>query len=428
MDDSNQTISGIAGAAQAAAQAGDAAAAAEHWRRLVFHEPANPAWRLRFLDAAGRAGGADTDALETTALQLVDAALVSGRPLVALAAALGVEGTDPAALLGDYLVGAPRLGKTLRSAPPLLRANDGGPVPAATPGAAPPDAPEQPVVGPLPPMPLLSLLDADALRALLPHVSRRSLFAGEVLMAEGQTADALYLVVHGVLEITKDDPDRPTVTLGRVADGAVLGEMALVLDRPRTATVRALSEVEALRLDVAGLRAVAAAVPAVQAALAEFTRQRLVQMLLTTSPLFRDLEPAARAALLEVFTVRDLPAGVVVTKQGGEGKALRVVISGGVEVWRAETAPDGTDEAPARIAVLGPGQVFGEIALLTGQPATATVRTNAPTAVLELTRPVLDAVTARFPSITEQLTRIGEARIAEMRFIFQDDDFFEEAD
>jgi CRP-like cAMP-binding protein len=107
-------------------------------------------------------------------------------------------------------------------------------------------------------MPLLSLLDAFALRALLPHVAHRSLDAGEVLMAEGQPADALYLVVHGVLEITKDDPDRPTFTLGRVADGAVLGEMALVLDRPRTATVTALSEVEVLRLDVAGLRDVAA--------------------------------------------------------------------------------------------------------------------------------------------------------------------------
>jgi hypothetical protein len=45
-----------------------------------------------------------------------------------------------------------------------------------------------------------------------------------------------------------------------------------------------------------------------------------------------------------------------------------------------------------------------------------------------LTRPVLDEVTTQFPSITEKLTRIGEERIAEMRFIFQDDDFFEEAD
>ena len=72
--------------------------------------------------------------------------------------------------------------------------------------------------------------------------------------------------------------------------------------------------------------------------------------------------------------------------------------------------------------------MFGEIALLTGQPATATVVTTGPTTVLELTRPVLDEVTAHHPDITERLTRISEERLAEMRFIFQDDDFFEEAD
>lgn len=420
-----ETVAQIAQAARVASTAGDFATAARAYRRLLFHEPANAAWRLRWTEAMTRAPDADAEAVEMLALQHVDAALASGRPLAALSAALGVPGTDPAALLADYLAGAPRLGKTPRTSPPVLRTDDVS-VPEVPTDAPPPDAPESPVAGPLPPMPLLSALDADALRALLPHIGRRSLEAGEVLMAEGAIADALYLVICGVLEVTKEDPDRPTVRLGRVADGAVLGEMALVLSKPRTATVTALTEVEVLRIDVAGLRAVAEAVPAVATALSDFTRQRVIQMLLATSPLFRDLEPPARAALLKVFTVRDLPDATVVTRQGAEGKALRVVVSGGVDIWRVE--PDAFDQTPARLAHLGPGQVFGEIALLTGEPATATVVTVGPTTVLELTRPVLNEVSAQFPDITERLTAIGEARIAEMRFIFQDDDFFEEAD
>ena len=94
-----------------------------------------------------------------------------------------------------------------------------------------------------------------------------------------------------------------------------------------------------------------------------------------------------------------------------------------VDVWRAEA-----DEPPAHIALLGPGQVFGEIALLTGEPATATVVAHGPTQVLELQRPALEEVCQAFPRITEALAAIGEARMAENRFIFQDDDFFEEAD
>lgn len=421
-----ESVTEIARAASEATLAGDFAAAAAHWRRLVFHEPGNPAWRLRLAQAQSAAGDTDTEALEMLALQQIDAALTSGRPLVALLAALTVPETDPGALLADYLAGSTKVGKTPRLSPPLDRVVDTN-VPEAPAETPPPDAPESPVVGPLPPMPLLSLLDPDALRALLPHITRRALDAGEVLMAEGETADALYLVVHGLLEVTKDDPDRPTVTLGRVSDGAVLGEVALVLSKPRTATVTARTEVETLKIDVAGLRAVAARIPAVQTALGEFTRQRVIQMLLATSPLFRDLEPAARAALLGAFTVRELAEGTVVTRQGAEGKALRVVLHGGVDIWRTEGEGDAA-EPPARIAHLGPGQVFGEIALLTGQPATATVITTGPTTVLELTRPVLDTVTAQHPDITERLTRISEERLAEMRFIFQDDDFFEEAD
>lgn len=422
------TVEALARQGRTAAEAGDFAAAAAVWRRLVRFEPANGAWRLRCAAASLRAaepGSEAAEGAELIALQLLDASLSSGRPLLGLLAALEVEGAEPSALLSDYLAGSARLGKALRIAPPLGRAPETL-VAAETPDAADaplPDAPDAPVAGPLPPMPLLSSLDAAALTALRPHLSRRSLDATEVLMAEGEPADALYLVAHGLLEVTKEDPDRPTVRLGRVAEGAVLGEMALVLSRPRQATVTAVTEAEVLRVDVAGLRAVAAAVPAVEAALGEFTRQRVAAMLLATSPLFRDLEPPARAALLRAFQTRDLPDAVTVTRQGAEGKALRVVVSGAVDIWRSEA-----DEPAARVAHLGPGQVFGEIALLTGQPATATVITSGPTQVLELLRPALEEVCQAFPSVTERLARIGEDRMAENRFIFQDDDFFEEAD
>ena len=420
--ENNRTVEAIARAASEAARQDRPAQAIAALRRLVAHEPANPAWRLRLAQVLARVPDADLEAAEMLALQQLDAALSSGRPLVAMLSALAVEGADPAALLADYLRGAPRLGKVARVSPPLGRA-DVGDVPALAADAALPDAPDTPVAGPLPPMPLLSQLDAAALTALRPHLSRRALDAGDVLMAEGDAADALYLIAHGLLEITKEDPDRPTVKLGRVADGAVLGEMALVLSRPRTATVTALTEVEAVRIDVAGLRDVAAREPAVAAALQEFTRQRVANMLLATSPLFRDLEAPARAALLKVFETRDLPDAAVITRQGGEGKALRVVVAGGVDIWRSEA-----DEPAARIAHLGPGQVFGEIALLTGLPATATVVTVGDTQVLELKRPALEEIVAAFPRVGERLADIGEERMAENRFIFQDDDFFEEAD
>lgn len=420
---STRTVASLLAEAGEAERAADWRRAAGLWVRLLHHDPADLAWRLRLTLAMQNAG--DPESADLQLFQLYDAAF-EGHPLFACIVAHSAdahpdEPHEPGMMLRDYLAGSPKLGKVARAAPPVLSPADTSVADADD--DEPPDRPARPHVGPLPPMPLLSLLEPEAFEALWPHMSRRGLLPGEVLMAEGEPADALYLVGAGVLEVTRDDPDRPRVTLGRVAEGAVLGEMALVLSRPRTATVTALTAVETLRIDVEALRAVADQVPAVQAALSEFTRQRVIQLLLATSPLFRDLEPPARAALLQVFAVRDLPEGAVITRQGGEGKALRLIVSGGVDIWRSESG-----EEAARVARLGPGEVFGEIALLTGQPATATVVAAAPTTVLELTRPVLDDVCRAHPSIQERLTRIGEQRLAENRFIFQDDDFFEEAE
>lgn len=421
--DTGMTRSEGAKAAADAKRSGHVDAAAALYRRLVASEPENVAWRLRLADALALAGWTD-DALGLRQA-IASWAAATGRPLVALIATL--PDGSAAHLVSPHLKGSPRLGSVLRSAPPVLQKD--GPLPHLDPEAALPELPSRPArepQAPIPllwPMPLLSALDLAQVQALVPHLSRRSLEAGEILLAEGETADALYLVAHGVFDVQKNDPDRPTVSLSRLSENGLLGEMALVLSRPRTATVRALTEAEVLRIDLVGLTTLAAATPEVRKVLEDFTRQRVLQMLAATSPLFRDLEPSARAALLKVFTVREIPSGALITRQGGEGKALRVVVSGRVEVLRAEA-----DEPPARIAGLGPGEVFGEIALLSGNPATATVLATEPTVVLELLREQVDAVRQTHPTVDACLQRLSESRLAEHRFIFADDDFIEEAD
>ncbi len=272
--------------------------------------------------------------------------------------------------------------------------------------------------------PDLTRLPLDILASLWPHLTLRTLEPGEVLVAEGAPADAVYLIATGSVEIEKQDPTRGVVVLGHLRAGAVVGEMAVVLRQARTATARASEQTVVLRLEVGALERAAAASPVLAAALSSFARQRIVEQLLLTSALFRNLGSDARAALAEAFTSREMPAGTTITKQGGQGRALRVVLQGEVEVWRAEPA----DAPPQRIATLGPGQVFGEIALLTGQPATATVVSPAGVTALELQREALDALCDRHPDIAEALRDTAESRLAENRFIFQDDDFFEDAE
>lgn len=59
---------------------------------------------------------------------------------------------------------------------------------------------------------------------------------GDVVMAEGETSDRLYILVDGVLEVLRGDVSVAVVN----EPGAVFGEMAVLLGGPHTATVRAL--------------------------------------------------------------------------------------------------------------------------------------------------------------------------------------------
>lgn len=68
---------------------------------------------------------------------------------------------------------------------------------------------------------------------------------GEALCEEGRPAASCFFVVTGDVEISRNTPDGPRVIAIQGA-GAIVGQMSLVERRPRTATVRAMSEVTTL--------------------------------------------------------------------------------------------------------------------------------------------------------------------------------------
>jgi signal transduction histidine kinase len=76
---------------------------------------------------------------------------------------------------------------------------------------------------------------------------------GDPVIREGEAGDAMYVVLEGELEVTKLSEGRQVV-LSRVAPGEVQGEMALLEDSPRAATVTALTDARLLRVPVATFR------------------------------------------------------------------------------------------------------------------------------------------------------------------------------
>jgi hypothetical protein len=106
-------------------------------------------------------------------------------------------------------------------------------------------------------VPLFAELGPSHLEELAAVVVERRFESGDVLCEEGETGDAVYLLVEGHVRVyTGGGPDgRPERALGELDPVACIGEMAVLDDAPRSATVRATERTRCLVLGGAGFKA-----------------------------------------------------------------------------------------------------------------------------------------------------------------------------
>lgn len=103
----------------------------------------------------------------------------------------------------------------------------------------------------MPRMPLFRDLSREQAQRLAATCELATFSAGEVLFHEGDSADRIYIMLRGDVEITVG---RPPQTVGQIGPGECLGEMSLVRESRRSATAVARSSVEAAVLAHADLK------------------------------------------------------------------------------------------------------------------------------------------------------------------------------
>jgi len=101
--------------------------------------------------------------------------------------------------------------------------------------------------------PLFSAVSVAALARIDETAGWASLEAGEYLCREGDPADAIYVVVHGRLEVLVGEGDDERV-LDQIGHDAIVGEMGLLEDQPRSATLRAVRDSELIVIPAAEFR------------------------------------------------------------------------------------------------------------------------------------------------------------------------------
>ena len=121
---------------------------------------------------------------------------------------------------------------------------------------------------------------------------------------------------------------------------------------------------------------------------------------LKTIPLFAELTNAELDLILEKAREQRYPRGSIVFYEGDPGDFLMVVLTGKVKVVLL-----GEDGQEIILAMLGPGNFFGEMAIFEAAPRSATVMTAEQSEFLILDQPNFSALIERHPSISQKILK-----------------------
>ncbi len=124
--------------------------------------------------------------------------------------------------------------------------------------------------------PLFEGFSQEELVAVMHGMTLRTWTPGDILMAEGAAGDSLYVLTTGLVKCWVKDAKGNYIMVQDLPEGAFFGEISVLTGRPRTATLTAACDCEALELNKKALDEITARHPRVLEVLKKFHEQRAV--------------------------------------------------------------------------------------------------------------------------------------------------------
>jgi CRP-like cAMP-binding protein len=180
--------------------------------------------------------------------------------------------------------------------------------------------------------------------------------------------------------------------------------MALLARAPRAARILTRRPSILLHVHRDGLDALAGQDRAFATELVQQTRTRMMQNLLSTSPLLQAISPDERGPLMRRLQLRSFEAGASLIVQGEPVPGLHLIASGQVRIVHHDA------EQELHLAKLGPGQSVGEIGLVLRRSAGAEVVADYPTVTLYMGKETLMGLIEEAPRLLAELYALAVGR------------------
>ncbi|HEV7526129.1 MAG TPA: cyclic nucleotide-binding domain-containing protein [Acidimicrobiia bacterium] len=221
--------------------------------------------------------------------------------------------------------------------------------------------------------PLFDDLPVDVLDDLAARVRLVGVSEQTTIVNQGDHADAMYVVRAGTVEVVERHPGaRGEHSIAKLGPGDAFGELGVATGARRNASVRAITRAELFAVDKGTFDRL----------LADRIHVRALEPTVHELGELQALPPFAHLTLPQLSALRARGAwlrvapGESLIRQGEPGDAFYAIGSGRVDIFADDTY----------LRTLGPGDYFGEIALLNDGPRTATVRATTPARIFRLDR------------------------------------------
>ena len=236
---------------------------------------------------------------------------------------------------------------------------------------------------------ILKELSPLQLRELMLDSKVHAFASGEVIFARNDPGSSMFAICQGSVAV-ETNPLDPSVTVA-IEQGSIFGEVGLISGRRRGATIRAAEPVVAIEFSrMVALRLLATS-PAANRAVTRISIERQLLQMFGSGLSAQDV-----AELVDNAEVVELRAGEVVIAEGDEDKDVFILRRGSMIVEKA------IGGRQVFLSYLPAGTYFGEMALIDGQPRSATVKAAIKSQVIRLPGAGFMALLDRHPRLRER--------------------------
>ncbi len=250
---------------------------------------------------------------------------------------------------------------------------------------------------------LFQFLPDKHFEQLRPLLQEENYEFGDLLVRQGEPADAFYVLLSGRARVVKADHNGNEIVLATLKPGDSFGEAALSEGGTRTATVRCSTAVETLRLDRADFLQLAEETPDLRHHIEMTARHRALHGFLYEFSNFGRLPVPALRSLVEKLTPVEVLKGEAIIREGDPPGAMFILEKGRARAFHSN---NGTQQ---NLAFYRDGDFFGELSILNGSPRAASVEAYNDCRLLALEPEAVRDLKRRYP----EFGKLMEERLAQ---------------